>query len=56
VIAEALDKDASRSRAEQAVDKVIRRWMRRVLPQETLGVSCGRLRGKRPGMAFSTDS
>jgi hypothetical protein len=38
------------------VDKVDRRWMRRLSTQETLGVSCGRLRGKRSWMTFSTDS
>jgi hypothetical protein len=41
---------------EQAVDKVPHRRMRCPSTVENLGFSTGRLRGKRPRMAFSTAS
>jgi hypothetical protein len=51
-----LDERQERKSPEQPVDKVDRRWMRRQSTQETLSVSCGRLRGKRSWMTFFTDS
>jgi hypothetical protein len=55
---EHLGQEKSRPTAsrQQTVEKVCRRTMRRSPTMGNLGFSIGRQSGKRPWMAFSTDS
>jgi len=47
---------SNNTRSEQTVEKVCHRRMRRLVTPKNLGFLGCRLSGKRPWMAFSTDS